>query len=222
MENSTNAVNKIFNRARTIALDAGHASLEPQHLALATFDNKDSIGSLVCTKMNVDVDKVIALLQKEVEKRPSQEPKPLEVGASTSLRKVMDAAKAAQKKQQDSLVANDHLIIALYTDKTVATILKGIGLSQNLVEKVLVDMRAGRKVETATAEESYDALNKYGVDLCEAAEQGKLDPVIGRDEEIRRVVQILARRTKNNPVLIGEPGMIYILSDPNIIKHLSS
>jgi len=207
MENSTNAVNKIFNEARTIALDAGHASLEPAHLALATFDNRDSIGTLVCTKMGIQVSKVVSLFQKEVEKRPSQEPKPLEVSASTNLRRVMDAAKATQKKQQDSLVANDHIIIALYTDKTVSSILKGVGLSQSLVEKVLLDMRAGRKVNSPQAEESYDALSKYGIDLCESAENGKLDPVIGRDDEIRRVIQILARRTKNNPVLIGEPGV---------------
>jgi ATP-dependent Clp protease ATP-binding subunit ClpB len=207
MEISTNAVNKIFNSARTIALDAGHASLEPSHLALATFNNRDSIGTLVCSKMGVDVNKVVSLLENEVKKRPSQEPKPLEVSASTALRRVMDAAKDAQKKQQDSLVANDHLILALYTDKAVASIFKGVGLSQNLVEKTLLDMRSGRKVESANAEESYDALNKYGVDLCASAEEGKLDPVIGRDDEIRRVVQILARRTKNNPVLIGEPGV---------------
>eukprot|EP01083_Nonionella_stella_P204475 745355_1 len=113
---------------------------------------------------------------------------------------------SAAKANGDTLVALDHLLIAIYDDKLTKDTLESSGLSKKLATKATEEIRGGRKVTTTSAEETYEALEKYGIDLVKSAEEGKLDPVIGRDEEIRRIIQILCRRTKNNPILVGEPG----------------
>jgi ATP-dependent Clp protease ATP-binding subunit ClpB len=128
---------------------------------------------------------------------------------SSSLNQLIQRASNVAKANGDTLVALDHLVICLYdsSDSSVKNVLVEAGLSKKIATKTLEEMRGGRKVTSASAEQSYEALDKYGIDLIQAAEDGKLDPVIGRDEEIRRVIQILCRRTKNNPCLVGEPGV---------------
>jgi len=215
----TDATVKAFQNALHIARDNGHSLADPIHLASAIFADDDSIGARVVARadsgagdMNdstnmLDVALVRRHLTRLLLKKPSQMPAPLEASPSTAFNKIIQRATANAKANGDSLVALDHVFLALYDDKTVRMALEEAGLTRKLASKTLEDMRGGRKVTSASAEKTYEALEKYGVDLIKEAEEGKLDPVIGRDEEIRRVIQILSRRTKNNPCLVGEPGV---------------
>jgi len=206
---TTNALQEALNLAR----DNGHSLAEPLHLANVLFAKDDSIGSRICARSEsssntpLDVHIIRRELQRLLLKKPSQTPSPTEASPSTSLHQLIQRSSNAAKANGDALVALDHLFINLYDDKDVKQELVNAGLSKKLTMKALDEMRGGRKVTSTSAEESYEALSKYGVDLIKAAEEGKLDPVIGRDEEIRRTIQILSRRTKNNPCLVGEPGV---------------
>ena len=121
---------------------------------------------------------------------------------------MLDAAQQQAQKAGDEYVAQDRLLVALAaSDSGAGRILKTAGADAQRLEAAVADLRKGRKVDSQNAEQSFDALKKYARDITELAREGKLDPVIGRDEEIRRTIQVLARRTKNNPVLIGEPGV---------------
>jgi len=213
----TDATSKALQDTLTLARDNGHALAEPLHLAIVLFDKDDSIGARLCCRADVasktgsstplDVHTIRRSLQRLLLKKPSQTPAPAEASFSSSTSQLLQRAGDAAKANGDALIALDHLFISLYDDSDVKTELVNAGLSKKVGTKTLEDMRGGRKVTSASAEESYEALEKYGVDLIKAAEEGKLDPVIGRDDEIRRVIQILCRRTKNNPCLVGEPGV---------------
>ena len=204
----TDATAKILEASLNIARDNGHSEAEPLHLAVALFQNDDSIGSRVCarTEGNLHVNTIRRNFQRLLLKKPSQTPAPIEASLSSSLSQVLQRATKQSKANGDALVALDHLLMALYDDKIIRNTLEESGLTQKDAQAAVDSIRGGKKVTTASAEEQYEALEKYGVDLVKEAEEGRLDPVIGRDEEIRRVVQILSRRTKNNPVLVGEPG----------------
>lgn len=203
----TDATAKVIEQALQLARDNGHSTADPIHLAMALFTGDDSIGARVCAKaQEADVNTIRRSLQKLILKKPSQKPAPLEAGLSNSLSQLLQAASKASKANGDTLVALDHLLIALFGDKDVKAAFDESSLTKKNVSAILEEIRGGRKVTSASAEESYEALEKYGVDLVKQAEDGKLDPVIGRDEEIRRLVQILSRRTKNNPILVGSPG----------------
>lgn len=218
----TDATSKTLQECLTLARDNGHALADPLHLAIVLFDKDDSIGARLCCRADgpsssssspsssstpIDVHTIRRSLQRLLLKKPSQSPAPTEANFSSAVSQLLTRAGNAAKSNGDALIALDHLFIALYdSDKDVKAELTNGGLPKKLAVKTLEDMRGGRKVTSASAEESYEALEKYGVDLVKAAEEGKLDPVIGRDEEIRRVIQILCRRTKNNPCLVGEPG----------------
>ena len=214
----TDATTKALEESLAIARDNGHATAEPIHLAAALFANEDGIGARVVAKTDastrggmsqniVDVRQVRQALQRAILKKPTQSPPPHEANIGNALQKVIQRAMSAAKANGDSLVALDHLLIAIYDDKSTKDALEGAGLTKKLAIKATEEIRGGRKVTSTSAEEQYEALEKYGIDLVKAAEEGKLDPVIGRDEEIRRVIQILSRRTKNNPCLVGEPGV---------------
>jgi ATP-dependent Clp protease ATP-binding subunit ClpB len=219
----TDATTKALEQALNIARDNGHSLCEPIHLAAALFEADDGIGARVAAKSSasnmgagnssssadvVDVRQIRQAIQRAILKRPTQSPPPHEASLSTAVQKVIQRAMAAAKSNGDTLVALDHLLVALYDiDKSTKDVLESVGLTKKMVASATEEIRGGRKVTSTSAEETYEALEKYGIDLVKAAEEGKLDPVIGRDEEIRRLIQILCRRTKNNPVLIGEPGV---------------
>ena len=190
------------------------------------FEADDSIGARVVAKsasysssnsysggnsdelVMVDVRQIRQAIQRAILKRPTQSPPPQEASLSSTLQRVIQRAMAAAKSNGDSLVALDHLLVAVYdVDKSTKDVLESAGLTKKMVVDATKEIRGGRKVTSTSAEETYEALEKYGIDLVKAAEEGKLDPVIGRDEEIRRIIQILCRRTKNNPCLVGEPGV---------------
>lgn len=203
----TDATAKALEKTLALARDNGNSQAEPVHLAVALFDGDESIGARVCTKVEgSDANLVRRSLQRELLKKPSQTPAPLEASMSSSLAQLLQRATKAAKANGDALVALDHLLLALYDDATAKNCLVEGGMNKKQAEAAVKDLRGGKKVTSANAEEQYEALSKYGIDLVQMAEEGKLDAVIGRDEEIRRVIQILSRRTKNNPVLVGEPG----------------
>ena len=217
----TDASAKAIEQALAIARDNGHAVADPIHLASALFADDDGIGSRVVSKVDasaemkggggggemVDVRQVRQAIQRVILKKPTQSPPPHEASIGSGLQKVIQKASASSKANGDTLVALDHLVVAVYDDKQVRDALESAGLTKKLASKATDEIRGGRKVTSTSAEDNYEALEKYGIDLVKAADEGKLDPVIGRDEEIRRIIQILCRRTKNNPCLVGEPGV---------------
>lgn len=217
----TDATTKALERSLNIARDNGHSLAEPIHLAAALFETDDGIGARVVAKSSstdsmsgggsidvLDVRQIRQAIQRAILKRPTQSPPPHEASIGTTLQKVIQRAMAAAKSNGDSLVALDHLLVAIYdVDTSTKDVLESAGLTKKIVVNTTQEIRGGRKVTSTSAEETYEALEKYGIDLVKAAEEGKLDPVIGRDEEIRRMIQILCRRTKNNPCLVGEPGV---------------
>ena len=204
----TDATSKALEQALNLARDNGHSTAYPLHLAFVLFQDDDSIGARVCirTEKGPDVNVIRRNLQKMILKRPSQTPAPLEATLSSGLSQLIHQATKQAKANGDALVALDHLLMCLYIEKEIKIVLEEAGLSKKMARATVDELRGSRKVTTASAEEQYEALEKYGIDLCKEAEEGRLDPVIGRDEEIRRLVQILSRRTKNNPCLVGEPG----------------
>jgi len=193
--------------ARDIAREHSHATLFPAHVVLALFQDVDGIVRSICTKAGVDPGKAEDAVKALLRKLPKQEPVPEDISQSHALQRVLNKAADLQKKQGDSYIAVDHLLLASLEEKEIADAFASVGLTKSEIEKQIKNVRGNRKVDQKSAEQVYDALNKYGVDLVQQAKDGKLDPVIGRDEEIRRVIRILSRRTKNNPVLIGEPGV---------------
>lgn len=205
----TDATSKAIQTALNLARDNGHSTADPMHLAVALFEGDESIGARVCSRAEEapDVTVVRRNLQKLLLKRPSQSPAPLEAGPSHALAQLLNRAKKAAAANGDALIALDHLLIAQFDEKEVKKAIETeSGLTKKAAKAAIDEIRGGRKVTSASAEDQYEALKKYGIDLVKSAEEGRLDPVIGRDEEIRRMVQILSRRTKNNPVLVGEPG----------------
>jgi ATP-dependent Clp protease ATP-binding subunit ClpB len=129
------------------------------------------------------------------------------LGASNDLKKVYEQAQKIRDEQGDTFLAVEHMLVAMSQQRTLAKIFKKNGINTDKLLKTIKSLRGQRKVHSAAAEDTYDALEKYASDLVSQAEQGKIDPVIGRDDEIRRVIQVLSRRTKNNPVLVGSPGV---------------
>lgn len=158
----------------------------------------------ICSKAGVDPINVERSLKRILVKVPKQDPAPADVGLSAGLTKLLRAAQTKQRDQGDSHLAVDHILVVLHEDRDVAAALNEVGLTKSKLEAAVKDVRGSRKVDSKSAEETYEALSKYGHDLVADAESGKLDPVIGRADEISRVIRVLSRRTKNNPVLIGE------------------
>lgn len=193
--------------AQDLAKEGQHVQLTPVHLAAAMFTGQDNLGSRIATKAGSDPQKVEREFKRALVRLPSQDPAPSEVSPNRAFITVLEKATDIMKKQGDTHLAVDHLLLALTQDNDVSKILKDGGLTTAKIEQAVKEVRGTRKVDSKHAEETYEALTKYGRDLVLDAENGKLDPVIGRDEEIRRVIRVLSRRTKNNPVLIGEPGV---------------
>ena len=146
-------------------------------------------------------------LNRIIVRLPAQSPPPDETTLSSAALKVLREAQSIQKTMHDSYIAQDHLLLALIKDPVIQPIIKEAGLTEATLKTAIDQIRGNRRVDTKNAEQGFDALSKYAVDLTALAADSKIDPVIGRDHEIRRVVRILCRRTKNNPVLIGEPGV---------------
>ncbi|KAA0676552.1 ATP-dependent chaperone ClpB [Roseomonas genomospecies 6] len=196
--------------AQTLALRRGHQRLTPEHLLKTLLDDKEGLAANLIRAAGGDPALALSGVDAELDKQPKVEGSGAgQVYLTPELSRVFEQAEAVAKKAGDSYVTAERILLALaMADGTPsATVLKRAGVTPQALNTAINEVRKGRTADTASAEQSYDALKKYTRDLTESAREGKLDPVIGRDEEIRRTIQVLARRTKNNPVLIGEPGV---------------
>ena len=192
-----------------LASELNHAQVEPEHLLVSLAEQQGGVVPSVLRKINVDPAAVAKAAREYLAKQPKAHGGS-EPALSARLRVVLDAAQADAKAMQDEFVSTEHLLLGLLGEpgKSAALdILKPRGVSRERVLEALTSVRGSQRVTDQNPEGKYEALQKYGRDLTELARKGKLDPVIGRDEEVRRVIQVLSRRTKNNPVLIGEPGV---------------
>lgn len=193
--------------AQQLAHDYSHQTIEPAHLLLALLNQPDSTVPVVITQIAGSVD----VLQEEIRKELTSRPKVYggssgEAGLSRPAADVLDAAERYAKGMGDEYTSTEHILLGL-TDSPEGKTLANFGVTKDAVLKALRDIRGNQSVTSQNPEDTYQALEKYGRDLTALARQGKMDPVIGRDEEIRRTIEILSRRTKNNPALIGEPGV---------------
>ncbi|HET7091881.1 MAG TPA: Clp protease N-terminal domain-containing protein, partial [Thermomicrobiales bacterium] len=184
------------------------SQFEPEALLLGLLEQSDGVVPQILLKLGIDPNRAkqetIAALDRAPKLQYSAEPT-----VSSALRKVLQAAETEARQFGDDYVSTEHLLLGILSvaDSAAAKLLANLGVTRERVYEALTSIRGGQRVTDANPENKYQALEKYGRDLTEAARDGKLDPVIGRDEEIRRVIQVLSRRTKNNPVLIGEPGV---------------
>lgn len=228
-EKFTDKTNQTISDAYMLAKEKKHIYLSPLHVASVIFnpDDKQSLGYLVCKKLsagsstngsgggannakNIDCSKIASELKNVMNTKIAVQDPPVEdLTPNRKLVSVLQSAEKIREQLDDHLLAVDHLLLALMDDSEVSgAILKATSnsLTKQLLKDTLAQIRGGRKVDSKQAETGYDALNRYGVNMVELARQGKLDPVIGRNDEISRVIRILSRRTKNNPCLIAEPG----------------
>ncbi|WP_424832548.1 ATP-dependent chaperone ClpB [Ruegeria sp.] len=208
-------LNKFTERARgfvqaaqTIALREGHQRLEPTHILKALMDDDQGLASNLITRAGGAPNRVVEALDAAMGKIPKVSGDASQIYMDGQTAKVLDEAAKIATKAGDSFVPVERVLMALCMVKSKAKeALEAGAVSAQKLNEAINDIRKGRTADTASAEEGYDALKKYARDLTEAAAEGKIDPIIGRDEEIRRSMQVLSRRTKNNPVLIGEPGV---------------
>ena len=195
--------------ALDLAANRNHQALEPEHMLRALVSDPDSVAVTLLKKLGLNMPQ----LDQEIDRLLSRLPvvSGASVGGqylSNAIKEVFDQASKIATKMEDEYISSEHILLALSDTKTeVAKSLKALGLSADALNKAIREVRGSQKVDDPNAESRYQSLKKYARDLNELAEKNKLDPVIGRDNEIRRVMQILTRRTKNNPVLIGEPGV---------------
>lgn len=195
-----------IQKAQQIALDFGHQSIEPQHLLEGILQVDENISAFLMKKSEADLNLIREKNREALEKLPKVEGG--NIYLSQNANKILLDAPNVAKKMGDEYVTVEHLWLSLLeVNSEVSKILKDFGVTKNSLEAAIKELRKGSKATSASSEETYQSLNKYAKNFNELAAEGKLDPVIGRDEEIRRVLQILSRRTKNNPILIGEPGV---------------
>ena len=209
IEKFTERARGFIQAAQTVAIREYHQRIAPEHLLKALLDDPEGAASGLIRAAGGDPARAKSAADAAVQRLPKVSGSGAGQPAITpELVRVLDGAQQAATRAGDEYVAQDRLLVALAADPgTAGAALKGAGVTAQALDQAVTDIRKGRKVTTQGAEDTFDALKKYARDITEAAREGKLDPVIGRDEEIRRVVQVLARRTKNNPVLIGEPGV---------------
>ena len=196
-ERWTNNTKAAFSAATGHAASSNHPELTPAHLLDALLQQQETMTRPLLSQVGVDPDVLAGKVHEQLSRLPRAEGG-AEPGLSRDARAVLEAADQNRRDLGDDYVSVEHLVLALADQ---------IGVTKDALLTALRAVRGNHRVTTADPEQTYQALAKYGRDLTEAAREGKLDPVIGRDEEIRRVIQVLSRRTKNNPVLIGEPGV---------------
>ncbi len=210
-EKFTVKLQEAFNASQSIATRHGHQELKPSHLLLALLEQEGGIATPLFEKATVNPSAASSLksqVSSLLERQPKVSGGSSGLHLSHELRELMTKAEDEQKKLKDEYLSVEHIILALFKTKSeLSDVLKQAGLTYDTVSKALTAVRGSQRVVDQDPEGKYQTLEKYGTDLTARAKAGKIDPVIGRDEEIRRVMQVLSRRTKNNPVLIGEPGV---------------
>ena len=203
-QNFTQKSFEAISEANNFAIRYRHSDIKVEHLLLALVGQMDGLIPSVLKKMGIDTTDMIRKIESKLESFPKIEGGNSEPRANGELNRVLVGARDIAKKMEDSYISTEHLFLASYDNNSF---LKDYGINKKQFETVLESVRGGRKIMTDNPESTYEALDKFGKDLVELARKGKLDPIIGRDNEIRRAIQILSRRNKNNPILIGEPGV---------------
>ncbi|OJX46986.1 MAG: ATP-dependent chaperone ClpB [Chloroflexi bacterium 44-23] len=206
MEKFTQKSQQALLRAQQIAQESNHQTIEPIHLLAALLSEDESIVSAITTKIAGSTLALRETVNQEIQKRPKITGYSSDIGLSRAASDVLNTAERLAKGMKDDYVSTEHILLAL-TESSERGLLSQYGITKDSVLNALKDVRGSQRVSSQTPEDTFQALQKYGRDLTAIARQGKLDPVIGRDEEIRRIIQILSRRTKNNPALIGDPGV---------------
>ena len=194
-----------IQQAQQLAQEMGHQQIENEHIFKAISMVDENVTPFLLKKLNINVNLFTQILDKSLESFPKVSGGDIMLSREAS--KTVNEASSIAKKMEDEYVSIEHLILAIFKSSSkVAQILKDQGATEKGLKAAISELRQGDKVTSQSAEETYNSLDKYARNLNQLAEEGKLDPVIGRDEEIRRILQILSRRTKNNPMLVGEPG----------------
>ncbi|HUP92412.1 MAG TPA: ATP-dependent chaperone ClpB [Solimonas sp.] len=208
MEKLTSRFQQALADAQSLAVGRDHPQIEPPHLMLALLDQDSGSTLPLLQNASVNLDLLRTRLAQAIERLPTLKQATGEVTVSPDLSKLLNLADKLAQKRNDQFISTELYVLAASEDKgALGEALRAAGARAQLIEKAIEQVRGGQKVDSEHAEENRQALEKYTIDLTARASQGKLDPVIGRDEEIRRVIQVLSRRTKNNPALIGEPGV---------------
>jgi len=206
LNNFTTKSQEAIQLAQQIAQEMGHQQIENEHIFKAIAQVDENVLPFILKKLNVNINLLNQILEKELESFPKVSGG--EIMVSREAGKSLTEAGIIAKKMEDEYVSIEHLLLAIFKSKSkIAQILKDQGVTEKHLKAAIEELRKGGKVTSQSAEETYNALDKYAINLNKMADSGKLDPVIGRDEEIRRILQILSRRTKNNPILVGEPGV---------------
>lgn len=205
LNNFTIKSQEAIQQAQQLAQEMGHQQIENEHIFKAITMVDENVTPFLLKKLNVNVNLFTQILDKSLESFPKVSGG--DIHLSREAGKTVNDASSIAKKMEDEYVSIEHLILAIFKSSSkVAQILKDQGATEKGLKAAISELRQGDKVTSQSAEETYNSLDKYARNLNKLAEEGKLDPVIGRDEEIRRILQILSRRTKNNPMLVGEPG----------------
>ena len=205
LNNYTTKSQETIQMAQQIAQGFGHNQIENEHVFKALTQVDENVLPFLLKKLNINITILNQILDKQLERFPKVTG--AELMLSREANKTLNEASIIAKNMKDDFVSIEHLILAVFKSKSnIAQVLKDQGVTEKHLKAAIEELRKGENVTSQSQEETYNSLNKYAKNLNELAENGKLDPVIGRDEEIRRLLQILSRRTKNNPILVGEPG----------------
>ena len=208
MDKLTTKFQLALAEAQSLAVGQDHQFIEPVHLMIALLDQEGGTVRHLLSQADVNVDMLRSQLGEALERLPRVEGTAGDVHVSNELNRLLNLTDKLAQQRKDQYISSELFVLAAVDDRNeVGELLRKAGATRSLIEQAIEKIRGGQKVDDPNAEEQRQALEKYTIDLTERAEQGKLDPVIGRDDEIRRTVQVLQRRTKNNPVLIGEPGV---------------
>jgi ATP-dependent Clp protease ATP-binding subunit ClpB len=206
-ERYTTKAQEAVVRGQSLAVEYGHSQLDPVHLAVGLVEQKDGVVPDVIAKAGARPAVVLAELMNLLNSRARVSGSNMQPSLSRAVMEVLNRAEKQAASMTDEYTSTEHLLIALTDEPTIGPVLKKHGVTKDTVLQALAGIRGGQRVTSQEPEGTYKSLEKYGRDLTAVARQGKLDPVIGREDEIRRVVQVLSRRTKNNPVLIGQAGV---------------
>jgi ATP-dependent Clp protease ATP-binding subunit ClpB len=207
----TQKAQEAISLAQTTAIRYGHQQVDVEHLLAALLEQEGGLATSILKKSDINVESLKQRLEQELERMPkvsSSSGAADQIYVAGRLNQLLARAEDEAKKLKDDYISIEHLLLAMTEDRgATGQIFKEFAVTRERLSRALVEIRGNQRVTSQNPEATYEALERYGRDLTKLAEQGKLDPVIGRDEEIRRVIQVLSRRTKNNPVLIGEPGV---------------
>ncbi|MDD5431838.1 MAG: ATP-dependent chaperone ClpB [Candidatus Omnitrophica bacterium] len=209
LDKFTTKLQEALQDAISLATESGHQQVEPEHLLVALLKQQDSIVAQTLEKLKISVSSTLKLLKEDLNSKPAVSGGNSQVYLSSRMNKLLSSASLEAKHLKDDFVSGEHILLAFLsdTDSVFTKELKKKGIDKDKILSSLTEIRGSHRITDENPEEKFNALEKYGLDLTDLAQKSKLDPVIGRDKEIRRLMQVLSRRTKNNPVLIGEAGV---------------